>query len=197
MAKVSLADLRSGDVKAALPERTYDLCIRPDLMAEIESLLGQVGPEPTEDEKEGQPQRLNPKSADGDRVARLKELSAQVADATGELRLRAIPDGEWRRWVNDHPPREKNPRDENLAFGLCNTDDLASDLARWVRSWNGELLGPDDWATLLLPNAAGGDLKALANLVVMMQESTADPKWLLRVSLGGQMSSDEGTSPEQ
>lgn len=190
MTKVSLADLRKG-APTARTERIYQLCLRRDLMAEVDTLLADATVRPEDDE--GQPRRLNPEKVD----TRLQELEREIDDATGDLRLRAIPNGEWSRWINEHPAREKNDRDEQLAYGICNTDDLASELERWALSWNGEDLGANDWKTLILPNASGGDLKALVNLVVTMQEAADDPKWLLRGLRGARSSSDSAPSPAQ
>lgn len=194
MTKVSLTDLRNGTATAR-KERVYPICLRLDLMAEVDLLLSQAASRAQGDD-EGQPQRLNPEKSD-DATERLKALEVEIDDATGDLRLRAIPDGEWRRWVNDHPAREGDERDEQLAYGFCNTDDLASDLERWALSWNGEDLKPGDWKTLILPNASGGDLKALVNLVVNMQEAADDPKWLLRGLRSARSSSDSDPSPAQ
>lgn len=198
MAKVSLEDLRNG-TPVARTERTYHLCVRRDLMAEVDDLLAEVAGKPVRrsEDEDGQPNRLNPTKRDAEIEARLADLEQQIDDATGSLRLRALTNGEWATWVNEHPARDGDERDEQLAFGICNTDDLANDLGKWALSWNGEELAPGDWDRHLFPNAAGGDLKALVNLVVMMQEAAEDPKWRLRGLRGAPSSSDSDPSPAQ
>lgn len=197
MAKVSLEDLRKGS-PVARTERVYQLCLRRDLMAEVDALTTELtSPRLGQDEDKQPPSRKGRNPREAEMRSRLEVLTEQMDDATGDLRLRAIPDGEWRRWVNEHPPREGDDRDEQIGFGICNTDDLANDLGRWVVSWNGDPLASDDWPTIFAPNAAGGDLKALVNLVVMMQEAAEDPKWRLRGLLAGRSSSDIEHSPAQ
>lgn len=202
MAKVSLEDLRKG-APVARTERTYQLCLRRDLMAEVDALTGELSSlriAAVGDEDENRPPARLGEGGDPREkqiTDRLAELADEMDDATGDLRLRAIADGEWRRWVNEHPPREDDARDENLSFGICNTDDLANDLGLWALSWNGDDLAGDDWSAIFAPNAAGGDLKALVNLVVMMQEATDDPKWLLRGLRSARSSSDSVPSPAQ
>lgn len=202
MSKVSLADLRNG-TPMARTERTYSLCLRRDLVADVDALTGELTSIQVDrvsaDEDKRPPMR---KGQGGDPREqeirdRLTALMDEMDDATGDLRLRAIPDGEWRRWVNEHPAREKDDRDDQLAFGICNTDDLANDLEKWALSWNGDNLAPGDWGRIFAPNAAGGDLKALVNLIVLMQEAADDPKWRLRGLLAGPTSNAADPSPEQ
>jgi hypothetical protein len=113
----------------------------------------------------------------GEIRARLAELLDEMAEHEGELRLRASSDGDWRRWVNAHPARDEGQpghfRDEEVAFGYCNADDLIDSLGTYAHSWNGELLAPDDWA-MLAENVGGPDLKQAATAVVAMHESRLD-----------------------
>lgn len=203
MAKVSLKDLRAGDAKVALAERSYSLCLRRDLVAKVDRLTdalstaqvnqASVDPDAAPPKRKGQ----GP-DAEVKRIrAELSALRDELEDNTGELRLRAISDGEWRRFVNEHPARDGNDRDETLAFGICNGDDLVDSLARWAHAWEGEPLAADDWERIFAPNAAGGDLRSLAQIVVQMQEVADDPKGRLFVLLGAPMSNADVFSPEQ
>lgn len=201
MTKVSLDDLRKGSTAAALPERSYALCIRRDLLAEMDRLDRDLATQriAAADEDKKPPARKG-QGEDPAAVAirtRIAELDTQIDENTGDLTLRAIQDGEWRRFADDHPARDGNERDQSITYGFCNTDDLIANLNLWAARWNDDQLGDGDWDTLLAPTASGGDLKALANLVVQMQEAADDPKWLLHVLQGGQTSSVEETSPEQ
>lgn len=199
MAKVSLEDLRKG-APVARTERVYQLCLRRDLIGRVDMLTTELAslPAPVEDDN-APPMRKGQKADPRPQEIRdeLAQIEAEIDDAIGDLRLRAIPDGEWRRWVNEHPPREEDPRDEQIGYGICNTDDLANDLGMWAVSWNGDDLEADDWSRIFAPNAAGGDLKALVNLVVMMQEAADDPKWRLRGLRSVRSSSDSEPSPVQ
>jgi hypothetical protein len=202
VAKVSLDDLRKG-APTARTERVYALCLRRDLMAEVDALSGELSSlalaQPEVDEENQPPKRKGQGGNPREKKIRdrLSILADEMEDATGDLRLRAIPDGEWRRWCNEHPARDDDQRDEQIGYGFCNTDDLANDLGMWAASWNGDDLAPDDWPTLFATNAAGGDLKALVSIVVMMQEAADDPKRLLRGLRGARSSSDSALSPAQ
>lgn len=202
MAKLSLDQLRKGDVPRGLPERSYPLCLRRDLLAEVDALTNQLrDAEITGDDVD--PESLPPKRlGEGEAPAvtglraKLSSLYDEMDEATGDLRLRAIQDGEWRQWVNAHPPRDGDQRDADIAYGMVNADDLAADLAQWVLSWNGDLLDEGDWDRSIAPLASGGDLKALVSIVLQIQEAVEDPKLRRLVSLGGPTSSDAASWPE-
>ena len=189
MAGKSLAELRA-DGRVRLLEWTHDLCLAQDLVAKVQTLAeekkdikielavdpdGDVGGE-----------NKKPRRANDPRQVRLREIEdelaatyAEMADHTGELVMRAIPAGEWRRWVEEHPARvEKrdeqnrpilNPLDEQYAGGYCNADALADALRKFAVSWNGEPVSDDDWK-YLLENAASGDVKAMCQTVVARME---------------------------
>lgn len=202
--KVSLDYLRKGGVPRGLPERGYELCLRRDLLAEVDSLTVQlrdamIADVTPEDPDDAPPPRLGePGEPPGVTEIRNK-LAAKYDEmdaATGELRLRAIRDGEWRQWVNAHPPRKDDQRDDAVAYGICNSDDLANDLGKWVLSWEGEPLAVDDWEQHIAPLCAGGDLKTLVSMVIAMQEVVEDPKQR-RLALLGARTSSNGVSPHE
>ena len=97
-----------------------------------------------------------------------------MAEHEGELRLRALTDGEWRRWVNEHPPREEgkpgHQRDQEVTAGYCNADDLIDALGLWAHAWNGEPLAEGDW-DIIAANLGSPDFKAAAQTVVGMHET--------------------------
>lgn len=202
MTKVSLDDLRKG-APVARTERVYQLCLRLDLMAEVDALQQEwsslriteaaVDPDLAPPKRKGE--GGNPRAEEVRQ--QLAALRDQLEDSTGDLRLRAMRDGEWRQWSNDHQAREDDVRDDQVAFGVCNADDLANDLGLWAIAWNGDDLAAGEWDRFFAPNLSGGDLKALVQMVVLMQEVSADPKSRLAALPGGRPSNDSAPSPVQ
>src|SRR5438105_416422 len=111
----SLADLRSQP-RQSRPERAVSICLAPDLVAEVQSLLERLGDTSTPTSEDDGPAR-NPdgtarKMAQGEDPrdagirARLAELLAEMAEHEGEMRVRGTrTDGEWWAWCNSHPAR--------------------------------------------------------------------------------------------
>lgn len=186
----SLAELRATS-KVRLPERTFPLCLAQDLVARVQAL---------EEEKRGlQVEMLGsaPDDADGDepkkprraadpRQSRITDIDADLAAAyaemrefTGDLIVRAIPAGEWRRWVDEHPARVEsrdeqnrpilNPLDQQYTGGFCDANALADLLRKFAVSWNGAEITDADWS-YVMDNAASGDVKVLCLGVVAMME---------------------------
>lgn len=180
----SLAELRQSS-HASLPERTYELCLSQALVAEAQSLVEEkraleVGrasgdePAPPRKMSEGKDPRIK------EIEARLDELQDEMREHTGELRLRGVTAGEWRRWADAHPAREDGrdekgravtlPFDEAVAYGYCDASALIARLGDFVVSWNGAELQTGDWEWLEEKTPAG-DLKAIASIVVRMHEA--------------------------
>lgn len=183
----SLAELRA-EPPAEPAERAYTVCLRPHLVAEVQTLTDELDtlPDATTDDgeqKDGPPKRMgqgeHPRAVEIQN--RLAELLAEMAEYEGELRVKAKrTDGEWRQWVNAHPARgEKESgfrRDQQVTMGYCNADDLIDDLATYVHSWNGDPLTEADWGTTI--TVGNADKKHIATLVVSMYESDLSlPKW--------------------
>lgn len=174
----SLAEMRQSP-RASLPERAYALCLAQGLVAEAQSLEEEravlaVEPPPSDPDVPQPPRRMSEAPPEPDpRIAeidgRLEALWGEMREHTGELRLRGVSDGEWRRWVAAHPSREDNKRDDAAAYGFCNADDLADDLGTYAASWNGDPLGEGDWE-FIANRAAPGDVKELCRIVVQMHE---------------------------
>jgi hypothetical protein len=181
----SLAELRAS-TRVGLPERTYDLCLAQSLVAEAQSLESEkrdlLLAAETAAEK-GEPRRVGQKPDPRiDEIdARLAALLDEMAEHTGELRLRGVDAGSWRRWTDAHPARESgrdekgrpiiNAVDEAVAYGLCDATALLADLGSYVVSWNGDPLGEGDWE-FLANRAAPGDLNELCKIVVQLHETT-------------------------
>lgn len=184
----SLADLRANPPQAR-PERSTSVCLKPDIVAEIQSLTSEFAglglPTRRRDpEKSERPRRIaegpppEPPRAQEIRD-RLDELIAEMAENEGEMRLRAVKtDGDWRMWVNAHPARgEDEPgydRDVRVTRGICNADDLIDDLATYAVAWNGEEFTGNDYATIFEPVLGSGDKAEMARTVVAMYESRLD-----------------------
>ena len=109
---------------------------------------------------------------------RIESLIGEVAANEGELRVRATSDGEWRRWVDAHPPRVEGEtgyrRDVDVAGGYCNADALIDDLGLWASSWDGEPLSDGDWANVLAPSIDGARLAKVATSIVEMHVIAVD-----------------------
>lgn len=187
----SLAELRASK-PTARPERTLTLCLAPNLVAEVQSLTEELDalPQPQQQrnadgDRVGPPQRLGEKPVENPRAVEIREalrvLLDRMVEHEGELRVRANDDGEWRRWVNQHPARPEgepgHDRDQEVAGGYCNADDLIDSLATYAYSWDSEPLTDGDWA-ILAGNISGADKKMVATAVVTMHESRLDfPSW--------------------
>lgn len=177
----SLADLRADKERpASLPTRAVTICLDQKLLADIQrltleknDLLVQAAVESSDEDKPGRPKRQgegkNPRLAEID--AEIEPLYAEMREASGEILLRARPGGEWLRWKDEHPAREKNESDDRLAFGLCNAADLLDNLGKYVVSWNGDEFGPGEWDGWFKGKVAPADLGALVTAVVEMHES--------------------------
>lgn len=185
----TLAELRAEPRKAR-PTRSLTICLAPDLVAEVQSLVQQIEAIPAlsvdEDGK--------PRNGDGsvrkmgqgedtrgpEKRAQLAERLAEMAEYEGELRLEARrTDGEWRNWCNAHPAREEgepagHARDKEVAGGYCNADDLLEDLGTYAHLWNGDPFNEGEWDTLFKDSVANPDKKSIAQAVVSMYESRLD-----------------------
>ena len=185
----SLAELRQSP-RVGLPERTYALCLAPKLIGEVQGLLSELedamvseAAQREGDESGAPPKRMAAKPASAKIQARLADLRGEMAEHTGTLTLRGVTEGEWRLWVDDHPAREGNTRDAAIAYDCCNADALVDSLGQFAYAWNDEPLKPGDWE-FLRDNAAPGDIKTLAQMVVAMHESVVNVPKLLSSSLG-------------
>lgn len=175
---MSLEELRSNPPQVR-PERTLSLCLAPHLIAEVQSLTSKM-----EDlAARGQDGESNPKRMGDPRLAelrvRMSELLEEMARYEGQMRVRATKtDGEWRRWVNEHPARgEDEPgyeRDQRVSSLVCNSDALIEDLATYLVAWNTEPLQDGDYAKIFEPNVASADKADLARTIVNMYESRLD-----------------------
>lgn len=199
----SLAELRASKPKSR-PERALTLSTAPHLVAEVQALQEELNTLPTAPPSDdaAPPRRIgvNPEPPRAREIrTRMGELLEEMGQHEGVLRVRAVDDGAWRLWVNEHPAREEgepgHKRDDEVAGGYCNADDLIEDLGTYAYSWDGEELAAGDW-DILRETIAGADLKLVATAVVTMQESRLDfPSWRSALSANLQRSNDSA-SPE-
>lgn len=184
----SLAELRTSP-RVGLPERSYSLCVASTLVAEVQSLMVELEDVRTVeaarrdgDESGARPRRMGESPASVKIRGRLSELQAEMVEHTGILVIRGWTEGDWRIWVDAHPAREGNERDEAFGYGFCNTDDLIDNLHKFAHTWNDEPITAGDW-TFLSQNSAPGDLKSIASMVVQMHETVVNLPKLLTGSL--------------
>lgn len=216
-----LADLRAGN-RAALPERTYPLCLAQNLVAEAQALEEQrdeaviahrratrPAGESADAESKGRPRRAAerpdpPEIAEIN--ARMEALFDEMREYTGELRLRGKETGAWLRWVGENPPRKildpdgkvrDNELDQRVTYGNCDADALFATLHEYAVEWDGDPIDDDEWE-FILAKAAPGDLQELCRVVVQMHEGrgvNAPPK-SLNGSPATATSSTDSSSPE-
>lgn len=116
-------DLDSALANAKLPERTIELCLRGDLVAEHEDLERQLDVEaakPDENSLAGNPRVLELRE-------QLDGLVEQMQQSSVVLRVRALSNRAWHALVNDHEPRKDNALDAVYGFNL---ETLAPELVR-------------------------------------------------------------------
>jgi hypothetical protein len=177
----SLADLKAKP--KSLPTRAVRICLDQEAVADVQRLDreksdllldAQRGGVTEDGERTGPPRRTGegaapPRLAEID--AELEALFDRMRESEGDLLLRAIGGGEWQRFKDDHPAREGNKTDEEVAYGLCDSSALLADLSRYVAAWNDETLGPDDWRDWFSAQVAPADLRELCSEVVQLHES--------------------------
>lgn len=204
----SLADLRAGT--PARPERSLTVTVGEGVryVAKIMALQDELEEAVTRMTGDGSPRKMGegvPPELDALRE-QIAEQARLMGDYEGTILIRATrTDGEWRRWCNEHPPREdgKPGRDRDVeltgwsdgrrSVARCNADALMDDLATYVVEWEGERLEDGDFDRL---GIAGPDRKQIARMVVDMYENEAldVPKWRRGLS-GIQASATSSDSP--
>lgn len=98
--------------QARLPERTVPICVRGDLVAELEELDRQYAAAP----EAGNDVRLT-SGAERRRIAeRAAAVKEQMAAATIVFRLRAMDRNDWDDLLKAHPPREGDAEDKENGY---------------------------------------------------------------------------------
>lgn len=123
-----------------LAERTVKLCLRWDLVAEIERLEDERDNTPAPPEGDQRLGQVDPRKELNDQIDALRE---QMRDATVTFRMRALNRRDWDALVKAHPPRQDKPADMQLGF---NTDGFFDALIRTCTVDPG--LTNEEWETL-------------------------------------------------
>jgi hypothetical protein len=137
-----MSNYRERLKQARLPERTVDVCLRGDLLAEWEALDRRLRRQTEDtDSMEGPDNSAL--------IERVRELEAEMSEHTDTFRLRAMPKFKFRKLVADHPPRldeAENPVREDAVLGV-NRDTMLPALIR--ASVVEPELDEEDWKALL------------------------------------------------
>lgn len=140
--KGTLKNFKKMLAGAKLPERTVEICLRGDLVAEHEQAERDL-----EQAERKQTDSLAG-SGVGEIVARIEALEEQMREHVVVFTLRAMPTSQWRALLKAHPPRRENGEivDDDKGMEL-NVDTFYADLAR--SSIVSPEMDDDDWAALL------------------------------------------------
>ena len=118
--------------EAKPPARTVEVCLRGDLTAELERATRALALATAN----------KADTAAGE--ALIGSLRSQMAAATVEITLTAMPRAEWLTMIAEHPPRDDNPTDMRVGF---NTETFYTAAIR--RSWTAPEASDDDVVALL------------------------------------------------
>jgi hypothetical protein len=102
-ANVAKGDFKAMLASAKLPEKTVDICLRGDLVAEHEAAEREL------EQAEKLADVLNSLDGGGnigDLVDRIEALEAEMREHTYTFRMRALPKPQWRALLAAHPPRK-------------------------------------------------------------------------------------------
>ena len=182
---VSLADLRTGGFKPMT--EVVKICADPDVAEEMARLTeefneadAQLQAARDRAEQAKASKKLAESGVNPELVARREKLRADLEaahelflEAVGELKLQAIPAGEWALWRDEHPPRKDNLADQEHGLGFADSTALLGDLDKWAVSWNGEPFAPGDWD--MFARVLSGDLLECVQVVVKLQELRLNP----------------------
>lgn len=104
-------DLDTALASAKRPERTVALCLRGDLVAEVEELERQLHAVRQEEQTS---LAGNPKARE--LAERIEALRGEMKDSTATLRLRGLSNPEWVALIREHEPRDGNKDDEAIGY---------------------------------------------------------------------------------
>jgi hypothetical protein len=96
--KPDFATLLAG---ARLPERTVSVCLRGDLVAEHEQADREL------EKLIDKPSQKFGGDGRGQLQQQIRDLEAEMAAATYDFRLRALPRAAWHAFIAEHPPRRE------------------------------------------------------------------------------------------
>lgn len=181
---VAKPDFAALLASAKLPERTVDICLRADLVADFEALDRQLAV---------LAEKPNPKMGDDGRFAlrqQIEALEAEMKAATYPFRLRALSKPAWHALVAKHPPRRDDQgnideRDRNLRV---NVETFFDAIARACVV--DPLLSDDDWE-LMLASLTDRQFDLLASVAWGLNREDVDIPFSRGVSLMNRTSEPE------
>jgi hypothetical protein len=142
--KSTLKSFKAMMAEARLPERTVDLCLRGDLIAEFQALDAEL-----EQARNAAGDSLD--NGGGGIVERMEAVQAEMRENTYPVRLRALPGPKFRHLVADHPPKRKDDGeiDQAATGGFdFNPDTFWEPLLRACLV-DPEITDADEWADFL------------------------------------------------
>jgi hypothetical protein len=105
-----LVDFKTAFKAAKLPERSVQLCLRGDLVAQHEDLERRL------EDLQRSPGDSLAGSGAGAIADRVQALEVEMRDSTVTFTFRAMPRPKWRQLVAEHPPREGKDLDGQLGY---------------------------------------------------------------------------------
>lgn len=160
------ADVAALLAQARRPERTVPVCLRGDLQAEFEQLDRQL------DEAVRRPQtKLVDDNGAPAIAARIEALRAEMAEATVEFRLRALPRPQWRDLQGKHVKEDGSVNVETMASPLIRACTVAPELT------------DEQWDTLLSDSLTDGQYEALFEACWMLNKRPVDVPFSRAASL--------------
>jgi hypothetical protein len=182
--KATLKSFKAMLAEAKLPERTVEICLRGDLVADHEQAerdLEQAQKTAT-DSLAG--------SGVGEIVQRIEALEAEMRDSTVTFTLRALSKPRYRELVQAHPPRRGDDGeivDDDKGMGL-NVETFYEDLLR--RSVADPELDDEDW-TALLDTITDRQFELLGMAAFLLNRSDVDIPFSLAASRAKRTTSAE------
>lgn len=207
----SVAQMRASG-KVQQPTATRTICLSSDLderyraqRADLEQALVML-----EQAKEkpgragGNPHIHKARELVAERSAALDATAEEMAAFEVDVVIRRKPAGDWNRWAELHPPREKEPDEQGRRAltirdvqhgGRCDFDALVADLGEWVVELNGKPAAANEWEWLT-STAPAASLDDLADDVLALHGERVSPPKPLRPLLSTLLADSDSPSPE-
>lgn len=180
------------EAKAKRPERTHHVCVAADLVDRHQALNAELAVELQKERDGGTgPKRVAEKSKARQIAEEIGALEAEMADATVEIKLRAVVPAEWRQWRAANPPREGVALDEQ--FGL-NSDALVEDMTR--RCIASPEFDDDDWSKWRREVANAEQLSLALSAYSLHEQRVNVPKSPLASLVTAQSDADSKPQPD-
>lgn len=111
-----MSSIKDRLAAAKLPERSLQVCLRGDLMAEFDDLERQL-----RDARQESPtgrRRVGSRPESTQIAEQMEALRERMAGEMLDLRVRALPREDWQALVRQHPPRKGNAGDDAMGVNL-------------------------------------------------------------------------------